>query len=332
MSDQRLELDFRSVREPDAGPRWRALFEEFWPAYERWFRRDGLSRRPSYLACRRAMHEHLPALVPAWEALVDLAGGGDVAARFLSQYRPPEIIAGCTQALWRRADEPGLVHNYDYAPRLCDGVVLLSAWTGPAVIATTDCLIGALDGMNEEGLAVALAFGGRPVVGAGFSAPLVLRAVLESCGTTEQAVASLSRVPVYMSYTFAVVDRAGRAATVFCAPDRPARVDDTPVSTNHQREVEWPRYAQATETVARAEHLRSQLDAGVESLDALAELFLAPPLFRRAYRQGSGTLYTLVCRTRLGCVEHRWHDGTWRHSLDDFQEQTRLVRYQEGTG
>ncbi len=254
------ELDFRAVREPEPGPRWQGLFDEFWPAYERWFRKEGDSARPSYLACARAMRTYLPKLVPAWEALVDLAGGGDASARFLSQWRPPAIIAACSQALWTRGEDVALVHNYDYAPRLCDGIVLLSAWTRPRVIATTDCLIGALDGMNEDGLAIALAFGGRPAVGEGFAAPMIVRGVLETCATTADAVRMLERVPVYMTYTFAVLDRAGHGATVHAAPDRPAVVTDARSSTNHQQGVEWPRYARATDTVRRAEHLRACLE------------------------------------------------------------------------
>ena len=39
------------------------------------------------------LRAHMPELVPAYERLVDLAGGGDVAARMLSLYRPPPYLA-----------------------------------------------------------------------------------------------------------------------------------------------------------------------------------------------------------------------------------------------
>jgi predicted choloylglycine hydrolase len=328
VSDPALELDFRAVPELEPGPRWQALFEEFWPAYERWFRKEGSGARPSYLASARALREHMPELVPAWESLVDLAGGGDAAARFLSLWRPPAIVAGCSQAIWTRGDDVALVHNYDYAPRLCDGVILLSAWRDSRVIATTDCLIGALDGLNEHGLAAALAFGGRSVVGEGFAAPMVLRYVLETCATTAQAVAALQRVPVYMAYTFALVDRAGDHATVFCGPDRAATVVGDRVSTNHQQRVEWSRYARATDTVGRLERLRACAERHAASCEELVACFLEPPLYRRSFGRASGTLYTLACRPRADAVEHRWPDGSWHHTFDAFPERTRLVRYE----
>ncbi len=74
-----------------------------------------------------------------------------------------------------------LVRNYDYHPALWDGVLLSSSWTGRRVIAMLDSLWGVLDGINEDGLAVSLAFGGRQVVGEGFGMPLILRYVLETC-------------------------------------------------------------------------------------------------------------------------------------------------------
>ena len=63
----------------------------------------------------------MPELVPTYERLVELAGGDELAARFLSLYRPPGFVVGCTQAAWTRDDAPVLVRNPDYpaarAPR-----------------------------------------------------------------------------------------------------------------------------------------------------------------------------------------------------------------------
>ena len=61
------------------------------------------------------LREHLPELLPTWERLVELVGGGDLEARFLSLYDPPAFVAGCTQALWTHRT-PALIRNYDYAP------------------------------------------------------------------------------------------------------------------------------------------------------------------------------------------------------------------------
>ncbi|MCA9296388.1 MAG: hypothetical protein KC983_07715, partial [Phycisphaerales bacterium] len=58
-------------------------------------------------------------------------------------------------------------------------------------------------------MTVALAFGGRNAVGAGFAAPLITRYILETCATVAEAEAVLQRVPVYMPYTFVMADTSG---------------------------------------------------------------------------------------------------------------------------
>ena len=65
-------------------------------------------------------------------------------------------MRGCSQAVWTGFGGPALVRNYDHAPHLFDGLVLRSAWREMPVLAVTDCLWGALDGVNGAGLCVAL--------------------------------------------------------------------------------------------------------------------------------------------------------------------------------
>lgn len=100
-----MHLAFRAISEPLPGPRWAGLFEEYWPAYRRWWAKDGVSVRPSYAECRRAIRRHMPEILPLWEELTELAGGGDDAARFLSFYGPPAYLSACSQAIW-----PGKSH------------------------------------------------------------------------------------------------------------------------------------------------------------------------------------------------------------------------------
>jgi len=91
---------FQTVIEDQPGPEWKAQFEATWPGYRAWFLRSGMVGRPTYLESRRALREHMPELVPTWERLVELAGGGDVESRFLSLWCPPPYIVGCSQAVW----------------------------------------------------------------------------------------------------------------------------------------------------------------------------------------------------------------------------------------
>src|SRR5882724_2636737 len=117
-----------------------------------------------------------------------------------------------SQAVWSK-DEPFLVRNYDYSPQLCEGVILKTSWNGRQVISMNDCMWGVLDGINEDGLAVSLSFGGRRAVGVGFGVPLVLRYILEFCTSTAEAVEVLERVPVHMAYNVTVLDRTDRFVT-----------------------------------------------------------------------------------------------------------------------
>ena len=156
----------------------------------------------------------MPELVPTYHALVELAGGGDSTARFLSMYCPPPYLSGCTQAVWT-GEEPVLIRNYDYNPQRLEGIVLKSKWNEQSVTAMTDASWGVLDGMNQSGLAVSLAFGGRVEVGIGFGIPIILRYILEFCEDTAGAIDVLKRVPTHMSYNITLVDKQQRFATVY---------------------------------------------------------------------------------------------------------------------
>lgn len=160
--------------------------------------------------------------------------------------------------------------------------------------------------MNDAGLVVALSFGGRKAVGLGFSSSIIVRYFLQTCATVKEAKAALSRLPVYMSYNFTVLDRSGEYITAYTAPDRPAVFDHVEVSTNHQQRVEWPEYAQFTQTVERQAHLAKTI-AGRSDLDRVIEAFLKPPLFRYEYTKASGTLYTVAYDPHSINVSMYWH-------------------------
>ena len=230
-----------------------------WPAFRQWWR-DGANTRPTAGEARARLEEHMPELVPAWQRLTAMVPDDPDAGAALALWNPPPFLTGCSQAAVLPGG-PALIRNYDWDYRLFDGVVAKTAYTGRRVLGMLDCMWGLLDGVNDAGLAVSLTFGGRPQVGEGFGIPLVIRYVLEVCGTVEEAVRVLRRIPVHMSYNVTALDRSGRWATVYLAPDRQARVTDRAVVTNHQGEVEWPPYAAAIRSVERQERLEELLAA-----------------------------------------------------------------------
>ncbi|TYB88060.1 C45 family autoproteolytic acyltransferase/hydolase [Oceaniovalibus sp. ACAM 378] len=315
---------WRAYHETTPGPRWAGLFAEYWPVYHRWWSREGVSVRPSYAVCRRALMAHMPEILPLYDDLCALAGGGDQAARFLSFYCPPPYLSGCSQAVWS-GKEPVLVRNYDYDPRSFDSLVLSTGWQGRRVIGTSDGLWGLVDGMNDAGLAISLTFGGRRIVGDGFGVPLILRYVLQVCETTQQAGEVLARLPTHMSYNVTVLDAKRQYLTAFMAPDRKAVISRTAVATNHQEVVEWVSHARFTATVERERFLLQRMQLHRDPEEKFIGAFLKPPLYSTAFDAGFGTLYTAVYRPRLGRMELRWPGTVWPFSFDNFPEEGRHV-------
>lgn len=328
---QMVPFTFRSIEELELGPKWAGVFEERWPHYRAWFLREGEAARPSYATSVRMLRAHMPELVPAYDHVVDLAGGGDLAARMLSLYKPPPYLAACSQGVWARDGAPMLVRNYDYAPSRMEGIIWSTRLLGRRVIGMSDCLWGLLDGMNEDGLAVSLTFGGRRALGDGFGIPIVVRYLLETCADVAQARSVLARLPYSLSHNLTVADRSGEVLTAYLSPDREPIFRAFPAATNHQGIVEWPEQARATRTIERERCIVDLLGATETTAEGFVDAFLRDPLFSTAYASGFGTLYTAAYRIAEGSVEYRWPAHTWRLGFDDFVETEHTEVLAEGS-
>ncbi len=322
-----MQLRFRSIREAKPGDKTRRRFERLWPVLRTWFLKEGEGRRPGYISCRKALEDHMPRIVPLWDDLCELTGGGDHASRMLSLYRPTPYMSGCSQAVWTRDGRPLLVRNYDYHPHDCEGTILFSEWSGVKTIAQSDCLWGVLDGMNEHGLVVSLAFGGRRAVGDGFGIPLVLRYILEFATNVEEAREVLERTPSHMAYNVMAIDPSGRFVNAHVSPGRKTLFANSPAATNHQREIEWNRHAESTHSLERERYLLERLDSPGEKRAAFAELYLEEPLYNTRWEEGFGTLYTAVYDPAARKVEYRWPNHVWRLGFDSFAESELLLRF-----
>jgi predicted choloylglycine hydrolase len=242
----------------------------------------------------------------------------------LTQYRPPAYMTGCSQAVWSRG-EPMLVRNYDYRPEACEGVFLHAAWNGARTLVASDCLWGALDGMNEHGLVVSLAFGGRRQVGDGFGIPLILRYALETCRTASEAALVLQRVPSHMSSNVSLLDASGERVVAAVAPDRSTSIVREDVATNHQRASGWSRYAESTHSAERERCLLSLLADDALTADDFAERFLLPTLHATRYERGFGTLYTCIYRPLTRRASYLWPDRRVEQSMDAFEPRELVV-------
>lgn len=313
------QLEFEAVEELDPGPKWQARFDAMWPAYRAWYLKDGASDRPDIATCRSALAHHMPELVPTYERLVELTGGDELAARVLSLYRPPGFVVGCSQGAWTRG-APVLVRNYDYPVSRLEGIVYLTAWSGRRVIGMSDCLWGLLDGINDAGLTVSLTFGGRRDVGDGFGIPLVVRYVLETCDTVDQAREALARIPVHAAQNLTLLDRSGEFLTAYLGPGRPPEFPRVAATTNHQGKVEWPEYARAIRTVERERRVLALLEDPELTGERFVDAFLEPPLHSTEYLSGFGTTYTAAYHPAEGRAEYRWPGFAWQQSFDRFEE------------
>jgi predicted choloylglycine hydrolase len=316
---QTRTLRFIGIDEDRPGPRWSALHRETWDAYRAWWLgADGGRGRPGRAAAEAALHHHMPELAEVHAQLVALAGGDDTAAAMLTLWNPPPFIVACSQVVVpdREGGEPVLLRNYDYDPRLFEATIYRSRWSARRVLGTGDCLWGLVDGVNDDGLAVSLTFGGRRVVGDGFGIPLVIRYVLEVCADVDAATGVLTRLPHQISYNVTLCDRSGSVATVFVAPDRPARVTGDACVTNHPGDVEWPEHAAWVRSVERLALLRRLHAAGAHA-DEVTRAMLSPPLLARQWAEGFATLFTAAYRPLDGTLVYHWPRASRALSLSE---------------
>jgi predicted choloylglycine hydrolase len=300
-----MQICLSTYVEDSPGEAWSERFAALWPAYHAWFLSAGEIARPSAAATIKSLELHMPELLPLFHDLVWRGGGSDHVARCLGLYRPAPILAGCSQAVWTRG-EPMLIRNYDYNVAAWERSLVSTRWLGRQVVGMSDCLWGLLDGINENGLALSLTFGGRRIVGDGFGISLIMRYALQTCDTVAEAVEVLQRVPCHMAYNVTALDQTGALATVMIGPDRAAVVTRRRVITNHQGIVEWHARAEATGSVDRLRTLDRHLSSDVETGERFISRFLEPPTHSRQHQRGFGTLYTAVYRPQTLTASLLW--------------------------
>ena len=323
-----MQLHFNAISEPGKpGSKWQKLYNTHWTAYKSWLKSKGTTNYPDLKTSQKALKKYMPEMWPTYQRLCKLVKGDKVAARFLTGFQPPAYISGCSQAVTTGKDIQ-LVRNYDFHPDLMEGTQLLTSWNGKKVIATSDCLIGVVDGMNEDGLAISLTFGGRKEVGVGFGIPFILRYVLEFCSNVDEAVAALIRIPSHMSYNVTVVDRTGKFKTVQLAPDKAPLVTNAAFTTNHQGTIDWPENAAFNKTQERSSFLKKMLSEKNLNSVRVADAFLKAPLYNTKFKEGFGTLFTSVYRPLEGKVELRWPETSVQQSFENFQEVYKLINYE----
>jgi len=308
MTKELSTLGFSSRIEHYLGEKLVLSYAQAWPAYHHW-----LSRAPKPVSAatgRSKIQQYMPKLLATYDELCHVLGASEVTGAFLSLYNPPSFRAGCSQACKTTNNNIELVRNYDFPQQLSDRLLLHSNWNGTRVIAMTDCLWGVIDGMNEHGLALSLAYGGSPKRGDGFAITLVLRYILEFCTNTDEAITVLKRIPINMPYNITVVDRTGHANTIAICPGETVKVHKIGFATNHQQGGIIEDFDAVADSYAREQYLSTHLSDPRQTKTPVVNLFLNAPLLRKSSDwNGWGTLYTARYLPLLGIVELHWPNG-----------------------
>ncbi|AWN45423.1 peptidase C45 [Methylobacterium terrae] len=308
------EKTFVAEREDRPGAGWLARFRGGRDEAARWYLGDGTVAPPSAAACRAALARHMPELVPAYDEACGLVGDDDLAHRVLSHYRPAAHRQGCSQAVWLGEDGPALVRNYDYPLPVITGRIERTAWSGRRVIAMGQRPWGGcLDGMNDDGLVASCTLGGIARRGEGFAIILMLRYVLETCGSVGEGIAALRRLPPSQIHNVTLLDRTGAHATILMGPRREPAVVPWRTCTNHQE-----RASPASRSALRQRVLDEALAAPGATLETLTARFFEPPLYSR--KAAFTTAYTALYRPAAGRVDYLWPGRRWSQSFDRFEE------------
>ncbi|MFB8757711.1 C45 family autoproteolytic acyltransferase/hydolase [Streptomyces nigra] len=307
---RRRQKTFRALEIGDGSDgRWAAYAQPLWPLAEQWLAEEGRTAKGADRA-RRLFGEHMPELVPVLDRLAAQLDRRE-AETFLTLAAIRPFFSGCTQI----GAGGTLLRNYDFDPDDCEGTIVSSHFLRP-VIGMQDAAWGLLDGMNDAGLAVSLTFGGRFVHGPGFAIPIVLRYLLETCRTVDEAVGRLRPMPIAIPQNVTLVD-AEQARTVYVGPDIPLTEAPDACAANHQ-------HLPVPDDQERFSRTQERL-AAVRATGPDVAAMLKSPLYQLAYDEGLGTVYTAHYRPAEGQVTYHWPDTSWPQSFATFTPGTRSM-------
>ncbi len=273
----------------------------------------------------------------ALEELRGLAEGQDcdremLAAALLPMYcLLPQSRCSCFAV--RRNGRVFFGRNSDFLTALKDwNTNWLYAFTdgGFSFLGNTTAFVEMEDGVNVQGLAVGLTSVFPTSPQPGLQAGMLLRLVLETCATVDQALDLLCRVPAASSHTLVLADRTGDIALVeSCghrmAYQRPETAEGYVCAVNmfHLLPDELPQSPWDNwDSARRYETMTRALQAGVDSVESAMELLSGKRGFLCQYDSSSGadTVWAVACDLTAGRI-YRAEDNPGR---TPFTEDTRL--------
>ncbi|WP_404451699.1 C45 family peptidase [Virgibacillus necropolis] len=161
--------------------------------------------------------QYAPHLLDEIEGLADaLEISYKEAASLFSGYDIPKLKGmGCSSVV----NQEFAVRNYDFTPEIYDHrLVFVQPKECFASVGHSLHVLGRHEGVNEKGLFLAFHFVNNDQTAKGLTASTIVRIVLDTCKSTEEAIELLKQLPHSWSYNFSIGDSLGRRAIVEITP------------------------------------------------------------------------------------------------------------------
>ncbi|USK31757.1 C45 family autoproteolytic acyltransferase/hydrolase [Bacillus sp. F19] len=263
-------------------------------------RKRRIKSNKSYQSVLKTAHRLYERFAPGlWQELEGLSAGlnwplEDVVHEY-SGYQADWKKSGCSALM----QNGYYARNYDYHPKTYEGRFLI--WqpeNGYASIGFAARMIGRIDGMNEKGLVIGYHFVNRLKAGDGFICCSIARFILDTCKTTEEAVAKLREIPHRHAFNYSIYDAAGNAAIA------EASSKGVSITSSHQLAC-TNHFESPSKLVENRHHLvethtrKEQLSEAFRKDFTASEAFTffnsrSSVIFKKEYHNWAGTLHTAV--------------------------------------
>ena len=262
-------------------------------------------------ACLPAYQQHFPAILEEIEgiALAQNCAPELLQAVLFSMYAlPPELHCSCFAL--SREGQVLLGRNSDFYLALeAENKAVEYCLSGgvPPILGHTTAFVELEDGVNAHGLAAGLTAVYPTVPRPGLNAGLLLRLLLETCRSVENAVTLVRSLPLASAQTLTLADASGRVALVECCPERtevcfppPERPFVCAVNEFHLTAMQSFRrpVPDTWQSEERYQTMERTLDRGWKGLDARGarDLLAGRKGFLCQYDRGSGhgTVWSVV--------------------------------------
>lgn len=223
-----------------------------------------------------------------------------------SGYQADWPVSGCSAL----AKDGIYVRNYDFHPKTYEGRLLLTQTEGAySSIGFSGRGIGRIDGLNEKGLALGFHFVNRMNPGKGLICTTLARMVLDTCSTTEEAVALLSELPHRQSFNYSIHDRKGKSAVVEASPRgvQSYESEGSLVCANHFQSPDLlgGNRFHIKESKERLVHLSEMMESPITLIEGFQSFHHEESrIFKKDYEQWNGTIHTVAfdCRSLSAVV------------------------------